>query len=253
MQGAFSQDQVKVLIADHAYLDLRILEYNLLKLGIKRIEKALNAMTATHLLSRDTWDLVITELYLPQRDDGLEWIERTRRRFHRDELPILVLSKAVDPQDVTQAMVAGINGFLVKPVSADALQAQLLTLFQLQPSEEKRCGAYLVDRGIIRPQQLDFALKYQQVYAGERVPLSAMALYLNFIHHEQLARLMTHAQFDEALFLEMALDEGLLNPEQCKTLQDMKRYARLRLGDILVLMGFVSRGKLEVALKAFKP
>jgi CheY-like chemotaxis protein len=68
---------------------------------------------------REQLDLVILDIHLPHRDGEMICRELRERGV---EIPILALSAAALPEQIEQAMRAGFNEYLTKPIAPTALR-----------------------------------------------------------------------------------------------------------------------------------
>jgi PAS domain S-box-containing protein len=71
------------------------------------------------------FDLVLMDVQMPVQG-GHEATRLLRRRFGRDELPIIALTAAALTSEREEALAAGMNDFLTKPLDAQRLQDTLL-------------------------------------------------------------------------------------------------------------------------------
>jgi CheY-like chemotaxis protein len=69
-------------------------------------------------------------------------IVRSPDVFPRPDLPIIVLSAHADRRRVAEATALGINEFLVKPISAQALYDRLMMLVTVPRPIVRRAGYY---------------------------------------------------------------------------------------------------------------
>ena len=83
------------------------------------------------ILGDPSYDLVLMDWHLPELT-GLEVTRLVRLAGH--ELPIVGLSASVRPEEKQEAINAGMNGFLGKPFSRDALESTLMATFQSAPA-----------------------------------------------------------------------------------------------------------------------
>lgn len=81
-----------------------------------RITEASTAQAGLTALSRDSYDLVTTDLSLP-RYDGLWFIQRLRKEGYR--MPVLVLTLHKKAQMVGRALQVGADGYLLKSGEPD--------------------------------------------------------------------------------------------------------------------------------------
>ena len=76
---------------------------------------AISAAAATRILEENPPDLVIMDIGLPGID-GFALTEMIRADPRTHDLPVLVVTVHVFPQDVRRAQEAGCSGFMAKPV-----------------------------------------------------------------------------------------------------------------------------------------
>jgi CheY-like chemotaxis protein len=86
-----------------------------------------NGRDALRRLGEFTPDLILVDLGLPGDMDGFELTE-TVRREHAPDLPILVVTVHVFPQDRERAWAAGCTAFMSKPVTPTAVLDQVRDL-----------------------------------------------------------------------------------------------------------------------------
>jgi len=94
-------------------------------LGELEIAEAASGFDALRLLPRGAWDLVITDINMPDIN-GLEVISFIRKSEAHRETPILIISTASSDRDRERGMALGANGYLVKPFTAETLVEQVL-------------------------------------------------------------------------------------------------------------------------------
>ena len=106
-------------------------------LGELEIVEAQSGFDALRLLPRGAWDLVITDINMPDIN-GLELISFIKKSESHKNTPILIISTASSERDRERGMTLGANGYLVKPFTADAIVAQVLR----QIGAESASGAH---------------------------------------------------------------------------------------------------------------
>jgi two-component system, chemotaxis family, chemotaxis protein CheY len=89
-------------------------------LGELEIVEAQSGFDALRLLPRGSWDLVITDINMPDIN-GLELISFIKKNEAHKNTPILIISTASSERDRDRGMQLGANGYLVKPFTADDL------------------------------------------------------------------------------------------------------------------------------------
>jgi PAS domain S-box-containing protein len=107
-----------LLVEDHA--DTRQCMHRLLESRGHRVRSAENAQSAVELSERETFDLLIADVGLPDRS-GLELLRELRQR--NPELPAIAVSGYGMPKDVGNSKEAGFIEHFVKPVDLQKLHA----------------------------------------------------------------------------------------------------------------------------------
>jgi two-component system, chemotaxis family, chemotaxis protein CheY len=106
-------------------------------LGELEIAEAQSGFDALRLLPRGAWDLVITDINMPDIN-GLELISFIKKSESHKNTPILIISTASSERDRERGMTLGASGYLVKPFTAEAIVEQALE----QIGAESRSGAH---------------------------------------------------------------------------------------------------------------
>ena len=95
----------------------------LLKLEGYEVEHAIDGVAGFSTATSLHPDLIVTDLQMP-RMNGIEMIKRIREDFGLNGTPILVMS-AYGRRTLDEAMQAGANGFIEKPLDFDSLLAKV--------------------------------------------------------------------------------------------------------------------------------
>jgi len=83
-----------------------------------RIEEAENGQVLTAKATSGQWDIVISDLHMPDMN-GLEALRRIKR--HSPRLPVLITSLHSDDLYIAGALKAGASGYLPKEKAGDKL------------------------------------------------------------------------------------------------------------------------------------
>ncbi|HUJ18045.1 MAG TPA: response regulator [Nitrospirota bacterium] len=110
---------MKILIVDDDATTRKLLGLYLKTKGYE-IAYAENGLDAIEKVGREKPNLIITDLNMPYMD-GIEFVKTMRADPARQELPILMVTTEADPEERERAMSVGVNGYLVKPVTADVV------------------------------------------------------------------------------------------------------------------------------------
>ena len=111
----------KVLIVEDETLVGLGLKTQLERLGFGVVGQAGTAAEATKLFRDAAPDVVLVDIRL----DGDDGIDLAARLLKERRCPMVIISAYSDPDLIKRASAAGVYGYLIKPVSADALAAQI--------------------------------------------------------------------------------------------------------------------------------
>jgi DNA-binding response OmpR family regulator len=76
-------------------------------------------------------DLILMDNALPNMS-GVDAVRLLRQRWSHDSLPILMVSAMIDSEDVVEALEAGANDYVIKPINFKVLLARINTALQLK-------------------------------------------------------------------------------------------------------------------------
>src|SRR6516225_11512319 len=90
-------------------------------LGSCDIAEASSGFDALRLLPRGPYDLVITDINMPDIN-GLELVKFVRESEHHKEVPLLIISTQSSEKDRDRGLALGADGFLAKPFKPEELR-----------------------------------------------------------------------------------------------------------------------------------
>jgi two-component system chemotaxis response regulator CheY len=90
--------------------------------GDVEVVEASSGFEALRLLPRSRYDLVITDINMPDIN-GLELIRFVRESAHHREVPVMIISTQSSERDIARGLALGANSFLGKPFTPEALLA----------------------------------------------------------------------------------------------------------------------------------
>ncbi|WP_235941290.1 ATP-binding protein [Paenibacillus puerhi] len=130
-----------VLAIDDDPINLNILK-EILTEEAYRITTARSAVEALGILESQDWDLIISDIMMPQMS-GYELARIVRERFSLSELPVLLLTARSRPEDMEAGFLSGANDYVTKPMDAMELKArvQALTAMKISAREHLRMEA----------------------------------------------------------------------------------------------------------------
>lgn len=110
---------LRILIADdHTVVRKGLKQILLEEFPSAEIAESSDAATLFMKVLREEWDVVITDISMPDKS-GLEVLQQIRRDYPR--LPVLVLSAHSEDQYAIRALKAGANGYLCKDSASEEL------------------------------------------------------------------------------------------------------------------------------------
>lgn len=118
---------MRVLITDDSKTILRILDGLIKqKYPLAKIDTALDGIIAYNYIRNNTYDLIITDWNMPNLN-GLELVKRIRA--DKITTPIWMITTEGGKSEVVEALRAGVNNYIVKPIAKDTLYTKLDELF----------------------------------------------------------------------------------------------------------------------------
>ena len=115
---------MKILLVDDSGTMRAIQKRCLFKLGVAEddVVEADNGQTGLAEFDKGGFDIVLTDWNMPVMD-GLTMLKEIRTR--NADIPIIMITTESERARVVAAIEAGVSDYLVKPYTADALNAKL--------------------------------------------------------------------------------------------------------------------------------
>jgi two-component system chemotaxis response regulator CheY len=99
-----------------------------------RITEATSGFEALRLLPRDSFDLIVTDINMPDIN-GLELVSFLKRNSAYAAIPLIIVSTEGAERDREKGLGLGADAYLVKPFEPEALRAVARELLR-KPREE---------------------------------------------------------------------------------------------------------------------
>lgn len=109
------------------------------KLGELEVVEASSGFDALRLLPRGPYDLVITDINMPDIN-GLELVQFIRRSEQHRDTPIVLISTQSSERDRQRGLTLGANAYLSKPFTQEALRKIALEQLESPRLEAGRHG-----------------------------------------------------------------------------------------------------------------
>ncbi len=119
---------MKIMIVDDCQTTRKLLGHYLKSRGYS-VVFAENGLDALEKLGTDTVNLIMTDLNMPYMD-GMELIKTLRSDPNLSDIPILMVTTENDDVEREKAYNNGANGYLVKPVTGDAIAQNIKAIIK---------------------------------------------------------------------------------------------------------------------------
>lgn len=120
---------LKYLVVDDFATMRRVVKGQLRELGIENMDEAEDGVDALVALRKGGFGFVITDWNMPNMQ-GIDLLRAIRSDPLLHHLPVLMVTAENKKENIIEAAQAGVNGYIVKPFTADVLKEKLETIFK---------------------------------------------------------------------------------------------------------------------------
>jgi two-component system chemotaxis response regulator CheY len=120
--------QMKILTVDDFSTMRRIIKNILHHLGYLNVAEADDGSAALAMLQMQDIDFVISDWNMPNMN-GLELLRAIRADDKLQHIPVLLVTAEALKENVVEAVKAGVNGYIVKPFTAETLREKIAAIF----------------------------------------------------------------------------------------------------------------------------
>lgn len=120
---------MKILIVDDFSTMRRIIKNLLRDLGFTNTHEADDGSTALPMLKSGDFDFLVTDWNMPGMT-GIELLKECRADGKLNSLPILMVTAEAKRDQIIEAAQAGVNGYVVKPFTAQVLKEKIDKIFE---------------------------------------------------------------------------------------------------------------------------
>jgi two-component system, chemotaxis family, chemotaxis protein CheY len=120
---------MKILVVDDFSTMRRIIKNLLRELGFTNVDEADDGATALPMLKSGRYDFLITDWNMPIME-GIELLQRLRAETELADLPVLMVTAEARREQIVLAAEAGVNGYIVKPFTAQTLEQKIAKIFE---------------------------------------------------------------------------------------------------------------------------
>jgi len=120
---------MKILVVDDFSTMRRIIKGLLAELGFSNVEEADDGNSALPLLKANSYDFLITDWNMPGMT-GIDLLKAVRSDARLGKMPILMVTAEAKREQIVEAAQAGVNGYIVKPFTANTLKEKMDKIFE---------------------------------------------------------------------------------------------------------------------------
>jgi two-component system, chemotaxis family, chemotaxis protein CheY len=119
---------MKILIVDDFSTMRRIIKNLLRDLGFSNTHEADDGVTALPMLKSGDFQFLVTDWNMPGMT-GIDLLKAVRADEKLHTLPVLMVTAEAKRDQIIEAAQAGVNGYVVKPFTAQALKEKIEKIF----------------------------------------------------------------------------------------------------------------------------
>ena len=115
---------MKCLIVDDSPAMRRVVANSVKRFADFEISEVANGLQALDFLKINKVDLILLDWLMPELD-GLNFIKVIRSKEVWKNIPVLMITTKSSKEDIIEAIKAGVNGYVVKPVVPIVLEEKI--------------------------------------------------------------------------------------------------------------------------------
>lgn len=119
---------IKVMVVDDQTSMRAMIRRTLRDLGFKDVRDTAGPIEALSAIRADRVHLIISDYNMPDMD-GLQFLEEVRKDAVIGKTVFIMLTGSADREVVQKAAALGVNNYVVKPFSAEALKEKIERVF----------------------------------------------------------------------------------------------------------------------------
>lgn len=120
---------MRILIVDDFSTMRRIIKNLLRELGFNNTDEADDGTTALPMLKSGKYDFLVTDWNMPGMQ-GIDLLKAVRADEKLKGLPVLMVTAESRRDQIVAAAEAGVNGYIVKPFTAETLAQKIDKIFE---------------------------------------------------------------------------------------------------------------------------
>ena len=128
MGDTIDKANMAILVVDDSSTMRRIMRLTLSRCGYNNVEEAQNGVEGLAKAGQKQFQCVITDWNMPEMD-GLEMTKNIRKLPNYEKVPIMMVTTEGGKQEVVEALMQGVNSYIVKPFTEAILSEKMQSLF----------------------------------------------------------------------------------------------------------------------------
>ena len=120
---------LRFLVVDDFSTMRRIVKNLLNDLGYANVQEADDGQSALPMLKAGGFDFLVTDWNMPGMP-GLDLLKAVRADPALAKMPVLMLTAEAKREQIIEAAQAGVNGYVVKPFTAQVLKEKIEKIFE---------------------------------------------------------------------------------------------------------------------------
>lgn len=120
---------MKILVVDDFSTMRRIIKNLLRDLGFTNTTEADDGTSALPMLQKGDYDFLVTDWNMPGMQ-GIDLLKAIREDPNLSSLPVLMVTAESKREQIIEAAQAGVNGYIVKPFTAQTLKEKIEKIFE---------------------------------------------------------------------------------------------------------------------------
>ncbi|HLH33863.1 MAG TPA: response regulator [Alloacidobacterium sp.] len=124
--------EIAALIVDDSSVMRKIVERALRQAGLSlsKVHEASSGSEALDMLKNERVQLILSDINMPVMD-GLEFLRQLRSQDLAPDVPVVMITTESSEEHVKAAIVAGAQGYIRKPFTAEQVKDRVIPLLDL--------------------------------------------------------------------------------------------------------------------------
>ncbi|MFH1153046.1 MAG: HD domain-containing phosphohydrolase [Pseudomonadota bacterium] len=194
----------KILVVDDEPMNVLLLKELLGTMG-HEVTGAENGIVALELLDR-SFDLVLSDVLMPVMD-GLAMVKKIRNNPETRDIPVIMVTTLSDKADRLEAVRAGANDFITKPVDMVELQVRTASMLTLKAHHDEIKAFQEELNGMVELRTLELRDALGQLDHAHRETIHRLSAAAEYKDEETGMHILRMSSYSELIAGAMNLDK----------------------------------------------